>query len=294
MIILSKYKKLNGNSLSEYILIITVLIISITPIFNEVGKTLHHLYEHYMLGLEETEQQMSDNIAKSKLETHVKTKIIKPGDLGGTFDNPKVQCKNGFCTVDFGDYVLENLPEDFKEYVETSGYSGATNVLATLLDEIADEALTTTTPENADLIIQLAQEGHILASFERDLEEGAVSLIEDKSLKAQNTFVVPATSLINGKYRNDFEKTLAILRELLESSDKIEDQRLIEMINILSEEILFLADSMASLGKGVTGNKFTEEDLERVLHPNASLVTDIDSALICISGNGNDTGIICK
>ena len=47
-----------------------------------------------------------------------------PGGLGGTREEPASACENGTCTLDFGDSVLTDIPEDFANFVETNGNGG--------------------------------------------------------------------------------------------------------------------------------------------------------------------------
>ncbi|MGD9580209.1 MAG: hypothetical protein AB7V50_02450, partial [Vampirovibrionia bacterium] len=96
------------------------------------------------------------------------------------------------------------------------------------------------------------------------------------------------------QYRNNFDKTLTEINELFKEPLTEEEQQLLNLINLLSNEITNLADLMGDMASNVKGNNYTEEDLEAILYPQASTITDIDSAILCINGDGKDINNICS
>lgn len=59
-----------------------------------------------------------------------------PGSLGGTPSKPVEACNNGKCTVDFGDFVINGVPDNFGNFVETTGAAGTTDKLASVMDQL--------------------------------------------------------------------------------------------------------------------------------------------------------------
>jgi len=47
-----------------------------------------------------------------------------PGNMGGTPDKPVSICIDGYCNIDYGEFILYGIPENFQELVRPSGASG--------------------------------------------------------------------------------------------------------------------------------------------------------------------------
>lgn len=282
----------SGDALTQYAIIVSLIALFIIPSFFNLGKTVKNNFEHYNASINNINEEIDKNVAKK--ETMILNGTVEPGQLEGTVEEPIAECIDSICSIDFGEYVFNNVPENFKEFVETSGFSGGTQTLANLLDDIAEEASSITDSNTTNLIIQLAQQGHILADYEEQLEINATNLINNPTLSVKNTFVTPSKKITEGQYRNNFDKTLANINELFEEPLTSEEQQLLQLINLLSNEITTLADTMGGMASNIKENKFTEEELEAILFPQASTITDLDSAILCINGSGEDVNSICN
>ncbi|MEW5820084.1 MAG: hypothetical protein AB1782_07810 [Cyanobacteriota bacterium] len=289
-------KIISGDTLTQYAIIISLIAIFLVPSFISLSKNITKSLDDYKVVMKQTEDQMNKNLStpatKSKNSTDNNIEIAA-GDLSGTPENPQIKCLDGYCSIDFGEYVFNNIPQNFKEFVETSSFSGGTSTLASMLDELIPATELISDIETANLVSQLANQGHILASFEKELENNAIELLKDSNLNPNDQFIVPANSLLNGKYRTNFNKTLDLINTSFSYPLSDDEVKLLNIINFLSTEILNLADQMGGLGKDVKGNKFTTENLNAILHPDASNITNFDSTIICISGNNIDNGTSC-
>ncbi len=293
MTLIIKIKKHKGDSITQYAIIISLIALFLVPAFVKMGETIFSIIENYTGAYEATNTEIEKNLAIT--DKKITSGSLKAGDLGGTPDNPQVKCVNGVCSVDFGDYVFNNLPKNFKDFVESSGFSGGTKILASMLEEIANQAEPLGDPGAIDLIKQLANQGHIIADFEKQLELAATDALNDPEANIKSSFVVPSKMLINGQYRNNFEKTYSEILERYQSlPDKENHTSLYTLIMILSDEILLYADLMAALGEEIKNKKFTEEELQKIIHPQASTITHLDSAIICATGEGEDSGYSCN
>jgi hypothetical protein len=94
---------------------------------------------------------------------------IQPGSLGGTPSSPSVQCTSGSCVIDFGDYVLKGIPETLSDVTTASRGGEATAVYANILTQMAYE-LMDTQPDQANLLLQMAEEARKMANVEIALD----------------------------------------------------------------------------------------------------------------------------
>lgn len=74
-------------------------------------------------------------------------------------------------TIDFGQFQLSGIPDDFNSFVETSGAAGGTDKLSSLILQIADQLEQDgQLQESADLK-ELASLGHNIATFQKAYED---------------------------------------------------------------------------------------------------------------------------
>ena len=98
--------------------------------------------------------------------------IKTPGFLGGKPDNPVKVCKGNECTIDFGNVILHNIPDNFGSYVETNGNAGGTNKLLTILAQLkAQLEQNPDVPPGVIAQIQgLLDRGYELVDIEKEFE----------------------------------------------------------------------------------------------------------------------------
>lgn len=61
------------------------------------------------------------------------------GSLGGTPKAPVQVCDSGNCTIDFGSYILQGVPEKLQDYTFANGASGGMDKMVNLMMQIADQ-----------------------------------------------------------------------------------------------------------------------------------------------------------
>ncbi|MEW5819913.1 MAG: hypothetical protein AB1782_06950 [Cyanobacteriota bacterium] len=148
--------KHSGNSLAQYAIIIALVALALVPIFFVFGKTIYDNFVHFY------------NVFTNKEITSVSTTIpnnnnLIPGSLGGTPKKPVSQCDGNICNIDFGEFVLSSVPQDFGEYVETNGNSGGTDSLLAIIEQIADQLEAKGDTAGAEDYRDLANLGHFIA-----------------------------------------------------------------------------------------------------------------------------------
>lgn len=95
------------------------------------------------------------------------------GSLGGTTDTPVASCNAGDCTIDYGDFLLNGIPEDFSEFIQVNGTSGGTDKLLSLLGQMADQLEKDGDLAGAEEFRDLANLSAFIANTQKDIEKDA-------------------------------------------------------------------------------------------------------------------------
>ncbi|MEW5822614.1 MAG: hypothetical protein AB1782_20645 [Cyanobacteriota bacterium] len=158
--------KLNrGASLAQYAIIIALVALFAIPVYFFLGQNIVDFFTNFSTMFGNINVNMSENIAE--------TNKIDPGELGGTSSEPQTQCNNGECSIDFGEFILNGIPENFGELVQTGGNSGGIDELASLLDQIADFLEEEGDVDGSVDFKDLANLAHTQAMFKEQLENMA-------------------------------------------------------------------------------------------------------------------------
>ncbi|MEW5819490.1 MAG: hypothetical protein AB1782_04810 [Cyanobacteriota bacterium] len=118
--------------------------------------------------------KIDESTGKAFLGSNIDNKsylLNAPGSMGGTSDKPVKECKNGKCTIDFGDYILSGIPDNFSEFVEAQGNSGGTDQLAAIFDQLAEQILEEGDQAGYQEYLNMANLCHYLAKMQRNVEE---------------------------------------------------------------------------------------------------------------------------
>lgn len=96
---------------------------------------------------------------------------LSSGSFGGSLENPVKQCDSDSCTIDYGEYILNNIPLDYGGFVEAHGVSGGTDLLASLVEQIASQLEDKGDLAGAQDFRDLANLGHFISDMQQTLEE---------------------------------------------------------------------------------------------------------------------------
>lgn len=184
--------KSRGQNLTEFAIIMALVVIVCVAILTVFGDTIKNLISGSKTKVENFKPF---NVTYNK-DTGRRT--ITKGELGGTVANPVTQCNQGLCDVDYGDFVLNGIPENFGSFVESSGTSGGTETLISALEEIADQMEATNGPGAAKLRA-LANYGHIISDIQKAAETKAKACGTDTNClkswvqsKSDTTYTLPS------------------------------------------------------------------------------------------------------
>ena len=163
-------RKKVGASVAQYAIIIALVCISVTGVFYALGDTIN---EH----LANISNFFTGNnvvIAENKKHDSILAGSLEPGSLpGSSLTNPVRECAGDICALDYGEFVLNGIPDDFGTFVETSGTAGGTDLMSDMLAQIADYLEESGDTEGAEEYKQLANLGHYLADVHEIIEQAA-------------------------------------------------------------------------------------------------------------------------
>lgn len=321
-----------GASLSQYGIVIALLGVALVPVFFIMGETISKQFASFNTIMTDNNATIIANAGTGTGTGSVEEETDTTSEA--SLDKPKINCDKDSCIIDYGEYVLKGIPNNFKEYVQSSGTSGGTEYLATLIEQIAETVDLEEGTKN--LIFQLANNGHSIATAERSLDSLVSTELNTANMKKDNVtwdnFVashVEQSDVLLGK-REDFDKTLELVQAMLEENSDPESKNALVMINVLSENIQTIAESTqvntvkfsssyvesdTDLNTLVENGYITEKQAElykedqdttnqlikdytlkeySTFVSDSSEITDIDSGIICGTGNGKDNGYECK
>lgn len=99
--------------------------------------------------------------------------ISAGGQYGGSKATPVEKCVAGKCTIDFGDYYLKNIPEDFSDFISTAGSAGASHELSSIMEQLATQLEIEGEAAAAEEFRKLANLGHFTANMQKQIEADA-------------------------------------------------------------------------------------------------------------------------
>lgn len=209
----------------------------------------------------------------------------------------EVICKGDKCLVDVGGYVLEGIPENFADYIESSGSSGGTAVLANIIEQISEKSDLSESEKNR--IKQLANLGHTIADREKKLEVIAQKYLKGTQCPEDDIYMGELAWYKDDSYTKQFENLLEEISSDLDNNPSPENVAIKEQLNVLGKEVHSMAKEFHESAQkltaaGTTGMSDALTSASDVLEPNTGNRTDLDSALICISGKGEDYGLKCN
>lgn len=162
-------KKECGASLAQYVIIITLIALALVPIYFTFGQQIVRGFTNFYNGVLSINNTLQANSPENL--PAIKDGVVKGGQLGGTPDNPKKTCVSGVCAIDYGDFVLNGIPDNFTSFVESNGTAGGTDKLVALLNQLADQADDPATPaDEGQSIRDLANLSHIIARIDEQTE----------------------------------------------------------------------------------------------------------------------------
>ena len=197
--------KNKGVSLAEYGIIIALVALSLLPIYFLLGQNIIDYLKNYSNAVTDINTSLDENTDPTKVS--ILSETVKAGDLNGTPADPVMSCANNICAIDYGSIVLNGIPANFGEIVETTGTAGGTEEIIALLEQVAEqksEDPKTTEQELIDLQNLIARGKEIVEiekvydSFMEDLLSDVNGLVDARnSIDYYNIIKASETSYVN-------------------------------------------------------------------------------------------------
>lgn len=161
-----------GASLFQYAIVIVLVVLAATPAYLLLGDQVNTQLLSFSDTMGETSIQAKINRTEPG---DVVNGNIEAGQFGGSSTNPVKYCVGDDCAIDFGkdsQIVLNNVPANYGEIVETTGSAGTEQVLE-LVSQVAQqiEEKELATPEQVAKINNLLRLGNDIAMIEKVVEE---------------------------------------------------------------------------------------------------------------------------
>lgn len=168
-------RKIFGSALTQYAIIIGLLAVVLIPSFFIMGSLINENFKGFSSIFSNKDEQ-TETTTNPNTTTPTTNPIIPAllgGSLGGTPENPVKECDNGVCNIDYGELMLQGLPDNFTELVETSGTAAGTTELTNMLDQMIAQMEGNVDAQELQQMKDLANMGHLMADYEKYVEDFA-------------------------------------------------------------------------------------------------------------------------
>lgn len=188
-----------GSALVDYVIptaVVGLVVGSAIYVLASEGKILNFAAASASMNVN-TKDQMA--IVGDKPSTNDMWETFTPGSFGGTSDTPVSNCSSGNCLIDYGDFLLNGLPENLSEFTQINGTSGGTESIAAAMEQIADQLVKDGKSEAAKDIQDFAKMLKLQAFFQKEEEKVATIAKNPTEYKAltetKNAITIPSNLL---------------------------------------------------------------------------------------------------
>lgn len=162
----------SGSVLSQYAIIIALIGAVLIVAFLAIGGTITSSFTNFydllrgnntqtlqtgsnntpMASLKITPVNTSSNLTTAPVSNTSSSMSSSFSITSGTASNkpvqlnsePQLTCSGNVCSIDYGDFVLNGIPSNFKDYIEIQGTSGGEEKIAALMMELYNQLDETT------------------------------------------------------------------------------------------------------------------------------------------------------
>lgn len=140
----------------------------------------------------------------------------------------------GGSEIDFGTFKLNGIPENYAEFIETTGAAGTTEMLGGLLSQIADQLEADGLTTESNLIKDLANASYEAGALEKlvenelkncppnDLKNCWYNNIRDKKISVPPGYSADFTEKYNNKYFNNINQDIELAEKVNDSYDALQ------------------------------------------------------------------------
>ncbi|MEW5819505.1 MAG: hypothetical protein AB1782_04885 [Cyanobacteriota bacterium] len=164
-----------GQNLIELAIILAIVVLAGILVLSLLGKNVNSILENSRQKASEYKPFKYSDVVVNAAGSGYKM----PESIGGSPEEPKTECDNNYCVLDFGDFVLSDIPQNINEVIKTAGSSGGTEKIVALLDQISQQLEAKGDVQGAAEYKNLANLGHFLARMEEGSEKVATQCQND-------------------------------------------------------------------------------------------------------------------
>jgi len=299
-------KRASGNTIVEYALCGLLIVCVCIATFNVLGQNLNSIF-------------LRMKNAKNAYGVH--SLALGKGFInktGGT----------GSIMVGLSAQNAGLLQQPLAQRLMTTGANGSTEQLAQYLSALVQQKLAdgTITQDQANLLLQLANKAHEMASIESMIQtaltnangsydafvaqkftvngvtyaaDQLTSLLSINQIMTGASSMSDVTSLMNSSSNIPADSSVAAFINLFNSaqaSGALNDPTISALVNQASTQVTFISDDLTRSiwfnEAGQEGTAFPTPD--QVAAREASTATNSQAGTICLAGNGTDTGTTCN
>jgi len=199
-------RRQKGNALSQYGIIIGLVVLVAVPTFMAFGNQVVSGLTSYVDQYTNMNNKIDTN-NKNNINSIANNNVNNPVDtttpatpttdqVDKNSNNVSCSATDNTCSIDFGDFKITGVPQNLNKIVETTGVSGGMDNLIGLLDQIAKQYEEQGKPEQALEIKKLATTGHNMALIQKSFEDFAFNTCKNDtaciSSYANKTYPKPA------------------------------------------------------------------------------------------------------
>lgn len=167
-------KKNKGQNLSETAILLGVIALVCIASYTLLGNNVNELFKYSSTKFQE--YKPFPFLSNGNNGGNPGSGLTTPGQWNGGVGNPPVsKCINGVCDIDFGDYILTGIPENFADFTASNGSSGGNDKIYALSIQLANQLESKGDGAGAQDLRDFANLAKYMGSLQKILEDQAKS-----------------------------------------------------------------------------------------------------------------------
>ena len=266
-----------GNAIAQYAIIIALIAAALTPVFYVFGNQIFGNFKNQLSVFSENNSGITagNNFNSNTLES------ISPEETVLNVFTPQNDCTNSSCTINYGPIVLEGVPKDLSEIIETTGTAGGTTELAALLEQIADqvENMDQVSQEDKTKIDQLASLAYQMALYESSIEKissQGLTLIDNIKASYDEAYYNTLSEEDKATYVSNLVKPL---EDFMSESSEINTDLTESFSNIISQSLINNSELMGEFSSSTDLSNNIRSQFDNLLTELLSSDSNLDPSL---------------
>lgn len=159
----------SGQNMVEVAILMTVVGVVCIAAYTLLGNNLTQLFQGANNKVSDYNKLSFIGKPGSTPSTPTGT-LTTSGQWGGTPSSPITKCVSGSCSIDFGNYILNGVPESLDQIVKSSGSSGANDKMYDLYMQLSNQLAAQGDAAGAQDFKDMANLAKYMASMQKQVE----------------------------------------------------------------------------------------------------------------------------